>query len=81
VLGKPKSADKIGEAAGKLGIHGNKMDYVPDMGLVLYNTGIVEPGNSETIWFEVPPFEGNYDFVCTMPGHYMIMRGVLKVKK
>ena len=81
VLGKPKSADKIGEAAGKLGIHGNKMDYVPDMGLVLYNTGIVEPGNSETIWFEVPPFEGNYDFVCTMPGHYMVMRGVLRVKK
>jgi azurin len=48
---------------------------------VLYNTGIVEPGNSETIWFEVPPFEGKYDFVCTMPGHYMVMRGVLRVKK
>jgi len=81
VLGKPGSADKIGEAASRLGIHGNKMSYVPASDLVLFHSEIVEPGHSESIWFEVPPFEGNYDFVCTMPGHYMLMRGQMKVRK
>ena len=81
VLGKPGSADKIGEAAARLGINGNKMSYVPENGLVLFHSKILEPGTSESIWLEVPPFEGNYDFVCTMPGHYMLMRGQLKVRK
>jgi azurin len=40
-------------------------------------------GNGETVevTFDVPKVAGNYDFVCSFPGHYLGgMRGVLTVK-
>jgi azurin len=40
-------------------------------------------GNGETVevTFDVPKAAGNYDFVCSFPGHYLGgMRGVLTVK-
>jgi len=81
VIVKPGAMDKIGLAAAKLGINGNKFNYVPKDNNVLFHTGILQPSSNESIYFEVPPFEGRYGFVCTMPGHYVIMRGEFVVKK
>jgi glucose/arabinose dehydrogenase/azurin len=81
VLVKPGCTDKVGEAAAKLGMKGNQKNYIPDTDMVLFHSAIVQPTNNTTLYFEVPPFEGDYGFVCTMPGHYMLMRGVLKVRK
>ncbi|HPI10214.1 MAG TPA: plastocyanin/azurin family copper-binding protein [Catalimonadaceae bacterium] len=81
VIVKPGSMDKVGEAAARLGIAGNKLNYVPDMDQVLFHSAIIQPTSNESIYFEVPSFEGDYGFVCTMPGHYMVMRGILRVRK
>jgi azurin len=81
VIVKPGSTDKVGEAAAKLGTAGNRLNYVPDLDAVLFHSAIIQPTSNESLYFEVPAFEGDYGFVCTMPGHYVIMRGVLKVKK
>jgi azurin len=81
VIVKPGATDKVGMAAAKLGIKGNKVSYVPTDNNVLFHTGILQPSTNESIYFEVPPFEGRYGFVCTMPGHYVIMRGEFVVKK
>jgi len=81
VIVKPGMMDKVGEAAAKLGTAGNRMNYVPEMDQVLFHTAIIQPTSNESLYFEVPLFEGDYGFVCTMPGHYVIMRGILKVKK
>jgi azurin len=78
---KPKAVDEVGQMAARLGISGNKVQYVPNSDKVLFHTQILQPSSSESIYFEVPPFEGTYGFVCTMPGHYMVMRGKMIVKK
>jgi len=81
VIVKPGSVDKVGEAAARLGISGNKMSYVPETDQVLFHSSIIQPTSNESIYFEVPAFEGDYGLVCTMPGHYMVMRGILRVKR
>ena len=37
------------------------------------------PDESETISFTAPE-AGDYEYVCTFPGHFAMMRGVMKVK-
>ena len=74
-----RAADKVGETALRMGIRGPGKEYVPDMPEVLYYTRLVEPGQSDTIYLTAPTEPGPYEFVCTYPGHYLLMRGVLRV--
>ena len=46
---------------------------------IIANTKILGPGQSETIVFKAPA-AGTYDYVCTFPGHFGVMRGKLLVK-
>lgn len=48
---------------------------------VLANTKMIGGGETSEIEFTVPETPGDYDFICTFPGHYMAgMVGVLRVK-
>lgn len=42
---------------------------------VVAHTKVLGPGESDTIEFTVPA--GSYTFICSFPGHYMSMTGVL----
>jgi azurin len=77
---KPGTVDKVGNAAQNLGLKGSEKNYVPDMPEILFHTGILEPETTETIYFSAPVIPGKYTFVCTFPGHYTIMQGLLIVK-
>ncbi len=79
VITAPGAADEMGAAALNLGLNGERLHYVPQSSKVLFYTGLLQPGKSETIYFTAPTKPGNYPFVCTYPGHYLVMRGVLKV--
>lgn len=46
---------------------------------IVANSKIIGPGQEETIVFKAGP-AGDYAYVCTFPGHFGIMRGVMKVK-
>jgi len=48
---------------------------------VLGATKLTEPGHKETIKLTAPNKEGEYEYVCTFPGHWMIMWGKLIVTK
>ena len=48
-------------------------DYIPASG-VLAHTELVGGGESTTIEFTAPA-KGTYDFICSFPGHYAIMKG------
>ena len=78
VLTKPSSRLKVVEEAAKLAERGAKMNYVPTSPLVIASTKIVEPGNMETISFELDK-AGQYPYVCTYPGHGYVMFGVIYV--
>lgn len=58
---------------------GAKSDYVPDNDNVLIYTKMTKPGEISSITFTSPP-KGTYDFICTYPGHWSMMRGRMIVK-
>ncbi len=75
-----ESVDKVADMALKLGLDGADLNYVPESDLVMVHTGILEPGTSEKIYFQVPNNPGDYWIVCTFPGHAASMRIKLTVK-
>ncbi|EOR93640.1 Azurin [Arcticibacter svalbardensis MN12-7] len=49
-------------------------DYIPTGSkAILVHTKLLGPGESDTITFTVPA--GEYEFICSFPGHYGMMRG------
>ncbi len=81
VLVSPGKADQVGDEAIKLGVKGISMNYIPNSSSILYHSNLMQPGTSETIYFEAPSTPGEYTYVCTVPGHAQLMRGTLKVVK
>ncbi len=50
-------------------------DYIPEgTDKVIAHTKMIGGGESATIEFEVPE-KGTYDFICSFPGHYSLMKG------
>jgi azurin len=79
VITAPGAANETGEKAMKLGLKGPDMQYVPNSNKVLVHSNILEPGQTEALFFVAPSVPGIYQFVCTYPGHYAAMQGVLRV--
>lgn len=53
--------------------------YVPASPKVLQATRLVEPGQQARLSFTAPRKVGEYDYACTFPGHWRLMRGKLIV--
>lgn len=83
VIGKPKSMDIIGAAADKLitAKDGADKSYVPTIPQVIAATPLVNPDQTYRLRFTAPATPGDYPFVCTFPGHWRMMNGVMKVAK
>jgi azurin len=47
---------------------------------VLVATKLLGPGETEELNFKIPLETGSYEYVCTFPGHFAMMRGVMEVK-
>jgi azurin len=51
-------------------------DHIPaNNPAIVAHTKLLGPGESDTIEFTVPA--GSYTYICSFPGHYMTMTGVL----
>lgn len=48
-------------------------EYIPSTGVITH-TKLIGGGESTTIEFDAPR-KGTYDFVCSFPGHYAMMKG------
>jgi azurin len=83
VITSPGSLEAVGAAADKLASNpkGVELQYVPDMPEVLFHTRLVNPAETVSLRFTAPATAGNYPFVCTFPGHWRIMNGVMKVSR
>lgn len=57
---------------------GPKENYIAPGPNVLASTPLVAPGKTGDVTFTAPP-AGTYPYICTFPGHYMMMKGVLTV--
>lgn len=82
VLGKPGSLKTLGELANRLMTDPAAVQnhYVPKSADVLAHSSLMFPGKSHTIHFNAPETPGEYPFLCTFPGHWMVMNGVLEVE-
>jgi uncharacterized protein len=83
VLVRPKMLNKVGAAADKMVTdpNGAKMSYVPKMPEVIKATPLINPGGKYTLTIKLPDVPGDYPYVCTFPGHWRIMKGILRVTK
>ena len=81
VLGKPGSLQRLGTAADKLITAPNAIEigYVPQTEEVIVATSLLDPGTTATLKVKALP-KGDYPFLCTFPGHWRIMQGVLNVR-
>ena len=50
------------------------------LGDIIAHTNLLGPGESESITFNTPNQSGEYEYVCTFPGHFAMMRGIMVVK-
>jgi azurin len=61
------------------GPDGQAQQYVPAIPEVLFATTLVDPGQTLTVQFKVPDEPGDYPYVCTFPGHWRVMNGIMHV--
>ncbi|WP_411273977.1 PVC-type heme-binding CxxCH protein [Daejeonella sp.] len=80
---KPGSLPKVGAAADAMLRDPKAADknYVPDMPEVLQSIKLLNPEESFQLTFTVPSQPGDYPFVCTFPGHWRGMNGIMRVTK
>ncbi len=82
VLVKPASLARVGDLANKLIADPEAVlrHYVPKSDDVLAYTDIVASKQEFTIFVRAPEKPGRYPFLCTFPGHWMVMNGQLVVE-
>ncbi len=82
VLIQPGTLEKVGKAADELARNpkGAEQNYVPKMTEVITATRLVDPQGRETLVFTAPDKPGEYPFVCTVPGHWRMMNGIMRVE-
>ena len=82
VLVKPGTLAAVGDLANKLVADPEAVlrQYVPQTADVIAYTDIVPPQQSHEIWFDAPREKGRYPYLCTFPGHWMVMNGELVVE-
>lgn len=83
LIGKPGSLNKIGAAADAMlsDPKASEKHYVPEIPEVLFATPLVDPGDVYSLEFTAPKEPGKYPFVCTFPGHWRMMSGIMIVEK
>ena len=80
VLKKGVSAIAFGQKV--LAAGASATNPLPDSvkGDVLAATKLLGPGETEILKFKIPNEPGSYEYVCTFPGHFAMMRGIMEVK-
>ena len=79
VLKKGISYLKFGQKVMSLGASATNALPEGSMEDVIAATKLLGPGENETLTFTAPE-PGDYQFVCSFPGHFAMMRGIMVVK-
>ena len=81
LVGKPGSLEQIGTAGAAMPMPSDPAAkaFVPNSPLVLHATRLLKEGETERLSFTAPAEPGEYIFVCTFPGHWVRMYGVMLV--
>ncbi len=74
----PGALQRVGELSNKLiaDPEAVAMQYIPESNDVLAYTDIVPPNAKFMIYFRAPETPGRYPYLCTFPGHWMVMTAI-----
>lgn len=81
-LVQPGTLRRVGEMSNRLVAdpEAAARHYIPHTSDVLYYTDVVPPRDEFTIYVRAPEEPGRYPYLCTFPGHWMVMNGELIVE-
>jgi len=81
VIGSAGSKDKLMGLAMQMATapDGMAKGFIPTAPEILFHTKLLQPTQTETIEFTAPA-TGEYPYLCTFPGHAVLMNGVMKVQ-
>jgi putative heme-binding domain-containing protein len=81
IVARPGSLERVGIAAEKMAALPDAFDkqFIPDLPDVLHATRMLQPRQSDRLVFTVPSESADYPYVCTFPGHWRRMHGVMHV--
>ncbi len=82
VIIAPGSEEEVGMLADQMAAKPDAMakSFVPESPKILHATKLVEATGKAELNFVAPAKPNTYPFICTFPGHWRIMRGVLIVE-
>jgi azurin len=77
VVLQPGKREEVVQQALTLGEKGPAADYIPANPGILVHSALLNPEGANTVRFTLPAEKGIYPYVCTMPGHGMVMYGAI----
>jgi len=82
VIVEPGALEKVGMAGNEMAKDpsGIEKGFIPDSPKILHHTSLLDPGAAEAIRFHAPESPGVYPYLCTFPGHWVVMKGEMVVK-
>jgi len=78
VITRPGALEAVGRAA-ELLTGAEENPFIPATHDVLWHIPLRNPGQSGRLAFTAPDEPGDHPFVCTFPGHWTVMNGVMRV--
>jgi azurin len=82
VIGLPGSLEELGLAGNEMAKDpaGLSKGFIPESDKILHHTKLLDQGTSETLRFHAPEKPGVYPYLCTFPGHWILMKGEMVVE-
>jgi azurin len=81
IVSRPGSLQEVGTAGGAMPVSADPSvkPFVPNLPSVMFSTRLLQGGETERLGFAAPTSPGEYIYVCTFPGHWVRMYGVMLV--
>jgi azurin len=79
LITQPGQREAVVGLAAAMEDNGPAKGYVPETDKVLAAIPVLKPGEQQSILFKAPDQEGVFPYVCTYPGHGLVMYGALYV--
>lgn len=78
---KPGSRETVVQKALEMGADGSARNFIPATDDVLWHFPLLSPEEGRELTFTAPSRPGAYPYVCTYPGHGLVMYGVMYVSE
>ena len=79
---KPGALEEVGLAGNEMAKDpgGMAKDFIPPSDKILHHTKLLMPNTAQVLRFHAPDNPGIYPFLCTFPGHWVVMKGEFVVE-